>query len=137
MVTIGQSQYPLRMADPTGLVIDRGDGRHLHPATADHRLERLCEAAGVPRLSPHGLRHTVITLAALAGVPLPVIQARVGHGSIAVTADVYVAVPRDADRAAADRLASLLAGRTGADETPGNRPAATAAVTTDPEEAAG
>lgn len=116
----------------TGLVVDRGDGRHLHPATADHRLERLCEAAGVPRLSPHGLRHTVITLAILAGVPLPVVQQRVGHASITVTADVYVAVTRAADRAAADRLAALLAGRTEPDETPENTPPVTAAVTTTP-----
>ena len=116
----------------TGLVVDRGDGRHLHPATADHRLERLCEAAGVPRLSPHGLRHTVITLAILAGIPLPVVRQRVGHASITVTADVYVAVPAEADRAAADRLAALLAGRTGPDETPENPPSVTIAVTTTP-----
>ncbi|MDQ4099507.1 MAG: tyrosine-type recombinase/integrase, partial [Chloroflexota bacterium] len=66
-------------------------------------------AAGVPRLTPHGLRHTNATLLILAGVPLKVVSERLGHASVAITADVYAHVTVEADRSAADRIAELLA----------------------------
>ena len=80
----------------------------------------------------------MITLAVLAGVPLPVIQRRVGHGSIQVTSDVYVAVDEPSDRAASAAVADLVRAartvRTGADradETAENRPSVTTTVTTE------
>lgn len=121
-----------------GIVFDRGDGAVVHPDVVARRLGRLCAAAGVPPQTSHGLRHTVITLAVLAGVPLPVIQRRVGHGSIQVTSDVYVAVDEPSDRAASAAVADLVRAartvRTGAnraDETAENRPSVTTTVTTE------
>ena len=121
----------------TGLVLDHGDGRFLTPPAATARLRRLCRAAGVPPVSPHGIRHTVITLTVLSGVPLPVVQRRVGHANITITSDVYVTVDAPSDRAASAALADLLRAsqtpRTApdpADETDGNDPAVTAGVTT-------
>jgi hypothetical protein len=38
------------------------------------------------------------------GVPLEVIQRRLGHASIRTTADIYGTLPENVDRAAADQL---------------------------------
>ena len=97
------------MWEDDGFVFDRGNGRISHPATVQPAFERAVRAAGVPRLTPHGLRHTNATLLILAGVPLKVVSERLGHASVAITADVYAHVTIEADRSAADRIAELLA----------------------------
>lgn len=48
-----------------------------------------CEAAGIPRYSPHDLRHRHISLLVKQGVPLPEIRARVGHARASFTLDTY------------------------------------------------
>jgi integrase len=42
------------------------------------------------------------------GVPLEVIQRRLGHASIRTTADIYGSLPENVDRAAADKLDGLF-----------------------------
>lgn len=91
-----------------GFVFDRGDGGRSSPATVQHGFERAVRAAGVPRLTPHGLRHSSATLLILGGVPLKVVSDRLGHATVAITADVYGHVTAEADRSAADRLSELL-----------------------------
>lgn len=112
------AQTTRRLAAPhwaaLDLVCDGGMGQMRHPDLVRRRLPALCAAAGVPRLSPHGLRHTSITLLMLAGVPLKVIAARSGHRSIATTADIYAHVSAEADRSAADTLGAVLEDARGA-----------------------
>ncbi|MFC4905588.1 tyrosine-type recombinase/integrase [Kocuria oceani] len=55
----------------------------------------------------HDLRHTHASWLIQAGVPLPVIQRRLGHESITVTSDTYGHLTDDADRLAADTLDGL------------------------------
>lgn len=50
-----------------------------------------------------------------AGVPLEVIQRRLGHASIRTTADIYGSLPESVDRAVADTLDDLFAAARGAD----------------------
>ncbi len=52
-----------------------------------------------PRI--HDLRHSHVSWLIAAGVPLPVIQRRIGHESIKTTVDVYGHLDRHADSAAA------------------------------------
>lgn len=53
-------------------------------------LTRLGHRAGIEkRVHPHGLRHSLAYDLAQRGVPMPVIQAQLGHGSLATT-DRYV-----------------------------------------------
>jgi integrase len=92
-----------------GFVFDRGDGGRASPCTIRAAFERAVQAAGSPRITPHGLRHTSATLLILAGVPLKVISDRLGHATVAITADVYGHVTAEADRQAADSLDALLA----------------------------
>lgn len=59
-----------------------------------------------PRI--HDLRHTCASWMIAAGVPLPVIQAHLGHESIKTTVDVYGHLDRDGAKAAADAIAKML-----------------------------
>jgi len=90
------------------LVFPRPDGRPLAHPTITRHLDAAIAAAGVPRLTPHGLRHTGASLLVLAGVPLVVVSRRLGHATIATTADIYAHVTRDADADAAATLERLL-----------------------------
>jgi integrase len=45
--------------------------------------------AGLPRLTPHELRHTAASLAISAGANVKTVQRMLGHASTAMTLDVY------------------------------------------------
>lgn len=47
------------------------------------------EAAGLPHVTLHGLRHTYATAAALQGRAMKDLQLSLGHSKIAITADLY------------------------------------------------
>ncbi len=71
--------------------------------------------AGLEGLTFHRLRHSAGHLMREAGVPLEVIQRRLGHASIRTTADVYGSLPESVDRAAADKLDDIFSAARGAD----------------------
>jgi len=64
-----------------------------------HNLERsfrrLCKRLGIPRITPHMLRHYFATHALRNGAKLEVISKILGHSSVAITADVYRTVKQD------------------------------------------
>lgn len=62
-----------------------------------------------PRI--HDLRHTCATWMVLAGVPLPVVQAHLGHESINTTISLYAHMDRKSAEVAADAIAAALAGK--------------------------
>lgn len=61
-----------------------------------------------PRI--HDLRHTCASWMIRAGIPLPVVQAHLGHESIKTTVDLYGHVDRRSAEAAAVAIADALAG---------------------------
>lgn len=71
----------------------------------------LLEAAGLPRVRFHDLRHTAATLMLEAGVHPKVVQERLGHASIAITLDTYSHVAPSMQQAAAETLDARIAGR--------------------------
>jgi len=83
-------------------------GMLAHSAVID-RLERICTAAGVTRITPHGLRHTGATWLARLNVPPSTISQRLGHTSVAFTLDNYVHGGRAEQQDASARLDALLA----------------------------
>ena len=91
------------------LLFAANTGVHLAPSTVRDRLDRLCRAAGVPWIGCHGLRHTSATLIVAAGVPLNVVQRRLGHANLAQTMR-YAHVLDAGQRAAADAIGAALAG---------------------------
>ena len=66
---------------------------------------QLLESAQVVALTVHRLADHMMREA---GVPLEVIQRRLGHASIRTTADIYGSLPEKVDRAAADQLDQLF-----------------------------
>jgi integrase len=90
------------------MVFPMADGRVRSPQIARNRLPDLCAAAGVPELSPHGLRHTAASLLLSAGVPAKVVSERLGHSSITITMDVYMHVSGAMQLAAAEALGKAL-----------------------------
>lgn len=75
--------------------------------------------AGLDGLTFHRLRHSAGHMMREVGVPLEVIQRRMGHASIRTTADIYGSLPESVDRGVADRLDGLFQRARGADVVQG------------------
>jgi integrase len=89
-------------------VFERGDGRRLRPDVLHRRFKKRIARAGVPDIRLHDLRHTAATLMLANGENPKIVAERLGHSSIAITMDLYSHVTEDMQRAAAERLDSLL-----------------------------
>jgi integrase len=62
-------------------------------------MARACRNAGIPRYSPHDLRHRYISRLVQRGVPITQVQALAGHSRASLTVDVYGHVLVDTDEA--------------------------------------
>lgn len=89
------------------LVFTKPDGQPVRPDYVTKHFQSRCEAAGLARMRLHELRHTHATHLKQAGVDLKVAQARLGHSTIAMTADIYTHVPDVMAVGAANAAASL------------------------------
>ena len=78
------------------------------PSNVRRALVACCRRLGLPVLAVHSLRSESLSLAAGAGVPLKVLQARAGHASPLLTLARYQHALGDADRQAADALARAI-----------------------------
>jgi len=95
------------------LVFSREDGSPIWPRSLTRSFARLVEAAGLPRIRLHDLRHTHATLALQAGIHPKVVQERLGHATISITLDVYSHAIPAMQEAAAARVAELVGGDAG------------------------
>jgi integrase len=84
------------------------DGQAWHPDTVSRRFRRLLATTTLPPVRLHDLRHGAATLALAAGVDIKVVQAQLGHSSVALTADTYTSVLPEIDHAAAEAVATLI-----------------------------
>lgn len=94
--------------DRLGLIFTDAVGRPLYPTAVHRAFRELLTAAGLPFVPFHGLRHSTATALLAAGVPLRVVSDVLGHSGIAITADYYAHVERDARREAADAMDRAL-----------------------------
>jgi integrase len=83
-------------------------GKPIHPRNIGRTLDRLCQVAGVPRLSVHQTRHTHTTLLFQDGQNIKMISERLGHSSVSVTLEVYAHLAENAQDAAAAAMDRLL-----------------------------
>ena len=87
----------------------RADCSTARPDTYSKEFSEACEAAGVPVISPHSLRHLAGTLLLEDGVPARVVAEVLGHSSTRVTNDVYVHVRESVAAQAVGRISAQLA----------------------------
>jgi integrase len=92
------------------LVFTRADGTAIPPKRASQLFTRHVDAAGLPRIGVHGLRHSWATLALRAGVPIKVVSERIGHADPAVTMQVYAHALEGDDATAAETTATAIFG---------------------------
>ncbi|MCC6619214.1 MAG: site-specific integrase [Chloroflexi bacterium] len=92
------------------LVFTDAIGRPLSPDAVHVAYHALRDAAGLPSVPFHGLRHSTATALLSAGVPLRVVSDLLGHSGIAITADYYAHVEQDLRRDAADAMNRALGG---------------------------
>ena len=78
------------------------------PEFPTKEFAKIRASAGVdPSAKAHGLRHAMATRLLAAGVPIKVVQERLGHTRAATTTDRYGHYVRAADRRAADTMQQL------------------------------
>lgn len=100
----GQRVIPLAEPIITELRLQRRRGKYIIESTPEQlsaALEAAIRRAGVPRVTPHGLRHTMAATAASEGVTIKTLQTILGHSHFSVTADVYAHCNDQARRVAA------------------------------------
>jgi integrase len=91
-----------------GLLFCWEDGRPPHPDTITARFNRLAQAAGLPRIRLHDVRHSYATAGRLARVDTKALSQRVGHTSVSFTMETYMHGDLEADREVAHALASVI-----------------------------
>ena len=98
-----------RLTGPTQLCL-RADGGVLTPDALSKAFRKTADRCGFEGVRFHDLRHTHASLLLAAGVPIHVVQARLGHASIQTTIDVYGHLMPDADALATHRLEHFVSG---------------------------
>ena len=81
------------------------DGEHLRrPHPVSGWFAKAVTASGVPRATPHDLRHTAASLAISSGANVKAVQRMLGHASAAMTLDIYADLFDDDLEAVAEAL---------------------------------
>ena len=83
-------------------------GGPIEPRNLNHAFTRAILNAGLRRIRVHDTRHTCATLLRSHGVDLTVIQRILRHTQLSTTADIYVHIDDDDQRAALDTIAHAL-----------------------------
>lgn len=86
-------------------------GELRHPKVYETWLRAVAQAGLAPRPRIHDLRHTHVAWLVAAGIPLPVIQARLGHENISTTIDRYGHLLPDLQLAAANAASVAMQAR--------------------------
>ncbi|MGB3169051.1 MAG: tyrosine-type recombinase/integrase [Rhodococcus sp. (in: high G+C Gram-positive bacteria)] len=107
--------------DRDDLVFSGRNGDYLRRSVSSTGwFTRAVATSGVPRLTPHDLRHTAASLSISAGVNVKALQRMLGHASAAMTLDVYADLfddDLDAVAVALDRaMSAQVVGRSWADQ---------------------
>ncbi len=85
-------------------------GHYLFPDRVTKVFSQHAQAAGLPPIRLHDLRHTVATLALTAGVHTKVVQELLGHANVGVTLDTYSHVTPGLHERAALTIGALVFG---------------------------
>jgi integrase len=92
----------------SGRVFTREDGSELHPASITDRFHQISDAAGLPPIRLHDLRHGAASLMLAAGVDMKIVSETLGHSSLGITSDTYTSVFPQVAAAAAEATAAMV-----------------------------
>jgi integrase len=95
--------------EDTELVFTTQLGGWLDPQNTGRLMDGLCAAAGVPRITPKGLRHTAQSIGRVVVGDDKVMQERLGHADIGVTLNTYTFTVDDQHRRAGQRIDEVFA----------------------------
>lgn len=84
------------------------DGRPMFTYTLTNWFPEFLQRHNLPKITPHGLRHTMASLLGSQGMEVSAISKRLGHARISTTLDIYTHVFKKADTAASDLLEKTL-----------------------------
>ena len=93
----------------SGLVFTTQLGGWIDPNNFRRRMDSLIDEAGVPRITPKGLRHTAQSVGRVVVGDDKVMQERLGHADIGVTLNTYTHTASDQHRRAGERLDEVFA----------------------------
>ncbi len=82
----------------------------VYNSTVNDILARRCEAAGVPVISVHGLRHTHASVLLFAGVSIASVARRLGHSSMNTTQKTYLHIIQELENQDVDLVMRSLSG---------------------------
>jgi integrase len=93
-----------RVGDAEPVFFGQRKRDRLTPGSVSHALPALLVTAGLPRITPHGLRHGAATLMLAKGVHMRTIAEQLGHANPSLTAKVYAHVLPERQREAVSAL---------------------------------
>lgn len=83
-------------------------GHRVFNEIVNSRLRHLCEAAGIPRITIHGLRHTHASILLYAGVSVASVARRLGHANITTTQKTYLHIIKELENQDNDKIIRCL-----------------------------
>lgn len=94
--------------EDTGLVFTTALGNWIDPNNFRRLMNELIVKAGVPRITPKGLRHTAQSVGRVVVGDDKVMQDRLGHSDVEVTLNTYTHTVTDQHRKAGDQLDAIF-----------------------------
>ncbi len=91
-----------------GIVFCNIYGGFFNPVKVLALFQRLLREAGLPHMRFHDLRHSAATILLEARVHLKMVQERLGHSSIATTADIYSHISPEMQQETVDKIDDLF-----------------------------
>lgn len=107
--TVTQFAQLIKDMEPTDLIFIK-EGTKIFNSTYNMRLKKLCEKAGIPVITIHGLRHTHASILLFTGVSTASVASRLGHSSIATTQKVYLHIIQELEHKDTDLIMRSISG---------------------------
>ncbi|EAF6815807.1 site-specific integrase [Listeria monocytogenes] len=79
-----------------------------YPTAVNDWLDYLIKKFGLPRITPHNLRHTHVSLLLEAGVPLKEVSERVGHKDSKITLEIYAHISQEQEERTMDTFMKYM-----------------------------
>jgi len=95
--------------EDSGLVFTTAVGGQIDPNNFGRLMDDLIGKAGVPRITPKGLRHTAQSVGRVVVGDDKVMQERLGHADVEITLNTYTHIASEQHRRAGEQLDEVFA----------------------------